>query len=305
VHDVPYHRLRLFFGLESPLHEDPEDPTSPVIASDVEVMEERTRINSLSADQQPPACAQAFRKFAALDGIDLKPAQVPADQTLSLFPAIIPAPLVLANLNKLMLTRTDSGWSLSVAVDGGVDSSVRPTHVATSTVQELLCGPPRESNGGDPGPSSLNLEMTGAAERVTDASMDAFPDAFPDAGGPRVDPDSVQFEIDKKSQRIMFQVNTNLISESVSKRAIRVTVFDESAGWRDVDIEQVSFNRSKRRVLIRLGQEPEGQLIRLMVRGTGPAPLMDSNLIPLAGALNDPPAGPHNGRDFILMHKRN
>jgi hypothetical protein len=46
-------------------------------------------------------------------------------------------------------------------------------------------------------------------------------------------------------------------------------------------------------------------VVRLIVSGTGPTPLLGNNLAPLAGATTGPAATPHNGNDFVYMHKRN
>jgi hypothetical protein len=84
-----------------------------------------------------------------------------------------------------------------------------------------------------------------------------------------------------------------------------VTVFHDTAGWKKVKVEEVDFDTTEKRVTIRLNQVPKSLLIRLIVRGTGETPLLDTNLIPLAGSLSDPPASEHNGHDFVLMMKRN
>jgi hypothetical protein len=83
---------------------------------------------------------QALRKFAALDEIDLQPAKSSDDTTRLLFPAPGDSPVVLADITGITLDRSGTNGSLKLT-GGTVDVTVRPTHVATATLQELLCGP--------------------------------------------------------------------------------------------------------------------------------------------------------------------
>jgi hypothetical protein len=69
----------------------------------------------------------SFRRFAALDEIDLSPLQ---DKDVV---------VVLANLTAITLKKTDGKLSLGGA---NVDVSVRPSHVAATTIQELLLDSP-------------------------------------------------------------------------------------------------------------------------------------------------------------------
>lgn len=325
VQNVPYHRLRLFFGLEEPLHEDPDDPDSPIVAADAEVLSERERIDGLPPDQQAPECLQVFRRFAALDGIDLHPATTMDGQNYSLFPNAPPAPLVLANLNQLVLERTDGGRRLAESDPGTVDVSVRPTHVATSTIQELLCGhchaasesggdsPESDTEPGDAESPESTTEPTETDPPEPEPAEPTAPAALPvaaearsagPADGPRIDPDSIQLKLNGARPQITFTVSKALHPASVDKQAVSVSVFHNKEGWQPVKIRQINFQQAAKQVLIRPFQVPEGHLVRLIVRGTGPAPMLDTNLVPLAGSLAGPPADEHNGHDFVLMLKR-
>jgi len=67
----PYHRLRLLVLLEQvKCQADGVTPTT----DDQAVLDDRTRIRNLPTTQQPAAYLAAFRKYAALDEIDLQPA---------------------------------------------------------------------------------------------------------------------------------------------------------------------------------------------------------------------------------------
>jgi hypothetical protein len=47
-----------------------------------------------------------------------------------------------------------------------------------------------------------------------------------------------------------------------------------------------------------------GMLVRFIAKGTGPKPLLGTNLAPLAGAVGGPEPSPHNGLDFVFMQIR-
>ncbi len=128
---APYHRLRLVLGVDEPVMQD-----GAVVEPDQQVLDERARIIGLPGTEQPAAWLQAFRKFAALDVIDMRPAQSTDGSRMTLFPVGEDEPVVLADITGVRLQRIENRWSVTA---GGVDPSVRPSHVATSTIQELLC----------------------------------------------------------------------------------------------------------------------------------------------------------------------
>ena len=43
--------------------------------------------------------------------------------------------------------------------------------------------------------------------------------------------------------------------------------------------------------------------VRLIVYGTGPAPLLGANFAPLAGGVGGPPGTAHDGHDFVHMQE--
>ena len=262
---APYHRLRLMFELDEPIQED-----GAVIESDQDVLDALSRIRSLAHEAQSQALLQAFHQFGALDEIDLQPAQnADATRTL-LFPGRDDEVVVLATISGITLEEQEDR---RVLTSGEVDTSVRPSHVATSTIQELLCS-----------------SLLGGAGRAADA------------GGPRVDPDTI--EVDEAAQQLRFTVDRELHDASVTIDAFQVGFFD-ATGWHDNPIITASFNAATQTVELTLQDPLAGERVRLIARGTGAQPLLGTNFVPLAGAVSDPPATTHNGRDFVFMHERN
>jgi hypothetical protein len=128
----PYHRLRLMFGLDEANRK--EDSTE-ITDDDQAVLDLLAAIQELPKAQQIAAYLRAFHRFAALDGIDLKPATSEDGARALLFPGRDNDPLVIADIAGIKLAKQESRWTLA---GGSVDTSVRPSHVATSTIQDLL-----------------------------------------------------------------------------------------------------------------------------------------------------------------------
>lgn len=131
---LPYHRLRLLFALD-PAHTDDD---GAVLPADQEVLDARAAILALPPADQPAAQLEAFRRFAALDVVDLRPAPAADGEGLTLVPGAEPGDVVLAEITELTLLGETGNWQLD---SGNVDVTVRHSHVATATIQELLCGP--------------------------------------------------------------------------------------------------------------------------------------------------------------------
>src|SRR6185295_18149078 len=168
------------------------------VRRDREVLDEVTRIEGLTVAQQPSERLKAFHRFAALDEIDLQPAKTVDGAETLLFPGQEDDPVVLADVTELTLTRKDGAWVLS---GGIVDTSVRPAHVATTTIQDLLCGRFGAASGAG---------GAGAADT-----------------GPRVDPSSVNI---LTSTAIQFRVYKDLLDVSVNPEAFSVSSFTAASG---------------------------------------------------------------------------
>ena len=273
--ELPYHRLRLLFSLEDPIEQD-----GSIISSDQVVIDRRSQILGLPLADQPRAYLAAFREFAALESIEMRPAQIDGGEVVSDFPQTDPAPLILAALDDLIVEDSDF-------VSGEVDNTVRDTHVATATIQELLCGPlfSGSEEGGSPLP----------------------PDTSPvDAGGPRIDPQSVELEDD---EILMSHSGPRFLARSlVAGTSVFVTAYDVNSGWSEAAISNVTYDSGTGQITVSLAIPPSSHLIRLVVKGTGTTPalatLPDSNRVPLAGPINGTPGGVHEGNDFVHMIRR-
>jgi hypothetical protein len=276
----PYHRLRLLFGIDAPqtldqakldelrAREDSEEEKAllEAVKRDQDVLDEINRIAALPAAEQSAAWVKAFHQFAALDEIDLQPATSEDGARQLLFPGQENDCLLLADITELKLTRKDDKWLLN---DGKVDTSVRPSHVATTTIQDLLCG------------------RLGAANGTPDGDS-----------GPRVVPTSISLST---SRSIIFSTDKALAEASVNPAAFSVSFFDLVQGWKTANVTDASYGGAETNtVSLELDTDISG-LVRLIVSGTGPTPLLGADLVPLAGAVGGLPAGRHNGHDFVYM----
>jgi hypothetical protein len=156
-------------------------------------------------------------------------------------------------------------------IGGAVDNSVRPSHVATTTIQDLLCGPA--------------FGTLGSSEADT---------------GPRVDRDSVIFLTDKS---IQFTVDKELQNSSVQTAAFSVSTFDTTQGWQVIKINDAKYSGDETKTVDLSLDAALSGLVRLIVFGTGPTPLLGTDLAPLAGAVGGPKGTPHNGNDFVDMRE--
>lgn len=271
---LPFHRVRLLFALEAAIEED-----GAVIADDQEVLDVRLEVLALPTEQQPATYLKWLRYFSAKDEMAQRPAA--AEGASPLFPAQSPDWIPLANLENIRLIPEGEGWKLHEA---DIDNFVRPVHLPTSTIQELLCGP-------------LFSSLAAPAEGVPAEASPALPE---DAGGPRIDPESVE----SKGEFIYFKISgTTLMKASVDERAVEVTSFDVRDGWIEEVVKKVSFNTKTKRMEVELRDDPGGRLVRLIVKGTGPTPLLGKNRIPLAGSVGGAPGSLDNGVDFITMFR--
>lgn len=258
---LPYHRLRVLFELE-----EAETHEGTVTDSDKAVLDALAEVQALPAAERPAAMMRAFHRFAALDEIDLRPEKSPSGERLLLFPGADDEVVVLADLNAVTLEKLSDKWMLK---GGEVDTSVRPSHVATTTIQDLLCGP-----------------------------LLVAPKAEEENTGPRVNRDSVIFLTEKA---IIFTVDKSLLAASVKPAAFSVTWLDTDKGWQRANILTASYGGDETRtVKLELKSAVSGR-VRLIVHGTGPHPLLGADLVPFAGVLGGPPGTRHNGHDFVHM----
>jgi len=269
---LPFHRVRLLFGLDAAI----TDEEGVTLDADQEVLDQRAVILALAAVDQPAAYLAALRRFSVLDEMDITPAQSEADQRFSLFPAFDLAPVPLADLRNMTLLPAETGWVIDA---GAVENGIRPVHLPTSTIQELVCGP----------------VMTAAQASAAPPSSDANP---VDAGGPRIDAATVTIEGEFIR---MTTIGPPLMKASVDARGLTVTAFDVRDGWINVDVKKVSYDEAASQLEIELRDDPGGNLVRVIVHGTGPYPFLGRNRIPLAGNVGGAAGFTHNGNDSVSM----
>jgi hypothetical protein len=254
---LPYRRLRVLFGLEA-----------GTLPNDQQAIAARDGVLALPQDQQAAAYLKALRQLAALDEIDLEPAQSADDTTRLIFPGASDAPVVLADITGITLDRTDAAGTLKLS-GGAVDVTVRPSHIATATIQELLCGP---------GPAAMAASAVGP--RVV-------------AGSVNVEDDSIDFELDK-----------DLKTPTVTASAFSVSSYTDAGGWEALTFNVAVASGPPRVTLTFDAPFDDGALIRLIAKGTGPTPLLGADLLPLAGISTGPIPPPHDGLDFVFMQVR-
>ena len=261
----PYHRLRVLFDL-----------AEPVLPADQEVVDARSAVRAMASEQQPAAYLQALRKFAALDEIDLQPAKTSDEAMRLMFPEPGSSPVVLADVTGITLDRTGENNTLKLT-GGVVDVTVRPSHIATATIQELLCGP-----------------LFSDVSDVTPAPE------IPEIPGPRVLAESIQItDLD-----VDFDLDKDLHPQSTTIDAFFVSAFTEDGGWADLPFTITSTTGPPHVNLHLKKALPEGALVRVIAKGTGPEPLLGTDLAPLSGTVGGPQPQPHDGLDFVFMQVR-
>jgi hypothetical protein len=267
--DLGYHRLRVLFQIE------------PDSAPYADVQTERETIQALPIERQPAAYLQALRRFAARDEIDLLPQA--ATEPASIFPEH-PTEVVLADIVDIHVQPTASGgWAL-VTPAPVPDVTVRPSHIATATIQELLCGPLFVAGGGAATPTT-----TVPGRVLADVAR------APARVGPAVTAATLS------SKSISLTVSREIAKASLDPEAFSVTTFDDDDGWAEVNVKAVS-TQANGTIKIDLKETPAGAYVRLIARGTGPTPLISAgDYIPL-GAPGF--GGADDGTDFVKMFKR-
>jgi hypothetical protein len=283
--DLGYHRLRVLFQIE------------PDSAPYADVQTTRQTIQALPIDQQPAAYLQALRQYAALDEIDLVPQAATATEPASVFPED-PTEIVLADIVDIEVQPTAGGdWAIVTPPPVPV-VTVRPSHIATATIQELLCGPLFIGGGtataSTTAPTAPTAPATAATAPTTTAVLGDVARA-PARGGPIV----TAATLSPKS--ISLTVSREIAAASLEADAISVTDFDDDDGWSEIGIKAVA-TQANGTIKIDLKDAPAGDFVRLIVRGTGPTPLLSADdHVPLG---SPGLGGADDGTDFVKMFKR-
>jgi hypothetical protein len=272
--DLGYHRLRILFSLEDDAPEYDEVKTR------------REAILALPLEQQPRAYLDAFREFAALDEIDLGP-QDASGAFSSLFPED-PTDVVLADVLGIHIRPAAGVGATGFAIADPLpvpNVRVRRSHVATATIQELLCGPLFTGTASDTNPESPE----GPGENAD--------------SGPRVDDQSVKVAT---RRRITMNLTAPVDAASVGVAQFSVTTYTSEDGWNRIDLADVKVDAGGTTIVLNLKDPIDAdRLVRLIARGTGPHPILGIDQVPLAGGIGGPPGSANDGHDFVIMLRRN
>ncbi|MGW0229339.1 GerMN domain-containing protein [Actinopolymorpha singaporensis] len=237
---VPYPRLRQLVG-QQPV-------TDPAVQDAVAAI--------ATATDRPAEILRSLRRLAALDTVDL----VPEDGVGSLFP-VTDGCLALAQI-EVHLRPDGDRWV--VVDDTAVDNSVRPAHVRTRTIQELLLTTPAEAPGVGPVPEPARLR---AAELTAD------------------------------SLRVDF--TQPLLPATVGPNAFTVTALG-ATGWDGVEVSDVLLDEAGTSVTLTLSSTPDVRPVRVVARGAGSTPLLGADGQPLSGNEADGRTV-HAGEDGALL----
>ncbi|MEO1057721.1 MAG: hypothetical protein AAFY28_12470 [Actinomycetota bacterium] len=269
-------RLRQFFGQE------------PV--GDTEVAEALTAVANADPAARARVCLLWFRRLAAADAIELRP----ADET-SWLPLDGDGCIPLADLS-LAVDRTgrlvDDDDRPTV-----VDNGVRPTHLATRTIQELLChahggvAAPPEPDGTDDTDDTGDTDHTGDGDGAESADDDPAEVVL---GAPQAVAESATIE----GAAIELSFSAPLNDATVTASAFEVRVM-HTDGWSPVDVVRAEVADDGLGVVLRLGSAPRNRPIRIVAAGAGPAPLLGASGRVLSGVVGEPVV--HGGSDAALM----
>jgi hypothetical protein len=69
----------------------------------------------------------------------------------------------------------------------------------------------------------------------------------------------------------------------------------------DEDIESIRYEPDGPAIVVHLADRPINEVVRLIIRGTGPTPVYGADpVLPLAGLVGAPPSPGAEGRDAVL-----
>lgn len=265
--EAAFRRLRVLFALEPPE------------ASETELIEALGAVEAVSEEQRPAERLVQMRRLAALDSAELGPPDSELDAASGPFPATEAAALPLANLEGVQLDPDGDGWRFT-GVDS-VDLTIRPVILPTPLIQELLCGP--VCSGPTP---AEDMEFAAAAAK--------------DAGGPRILAETVSLE----GRELKMRADRPVSGRSVSPESVRVLSYKNNEGWIPAPVCDCDYADSIREISVKLEKPPEGNLVRIIVKGTGETPVVGTDEVPLAGPVGGPASGGDDGRDFVHMFKK-
>lgn len=256
-----YPRLQILLGLV------PHD------ASDAgrEAVEARALVLAATAADRPAELLRQFRRLAALDCVDRAPAREAGDCVSTLFPATDDGCAVVLACVEIDVRYRDGCPELA---DLRIDPTCRTALLPTCAIQDLLCA--------------------AAPVLLGDlAVVDGPGPAGPQVDGPRITLD--------RGTRLTLPVTAPLAPASLRGNSVRVTSLsvDGPGGWVVEDLYETRFDEAERAIVVTLADRPVNDLIRVIVEGTGPRPVMGTSRIPLAGLVGGPAGTRHDGHDAV------
>ena len=262
-----YHRLRVLLGLDRTRPQDQAGQRADLARREVARRPEHERADTL---------LHHARCLAAADAADLRPACQQGTDVPTRFP--VPeadAAVVLACVEIDVRDADDGATVEAVRLDECCRSVLLPGHV----LGELLFG-----------------VAAGLLDRA-DGNGDHGGDQEDDDEGPRVHADEVVW--DERDRCYSLPVSRPVLAGSVG-RAVTVTSLSAD-GWSEEDVESVRYDAQGQRIVVHLAARPANDVVRLVVKGTGPAPVYGVDpAVPLAGIRGGPPAGRHDGHDAVV-----
>ena len=261
-----YRRVRILLGLLTPA----TDPASGTKASDKAAADARADVLATPAGTRAEAAMAAFRAMANADATDLAPPGGDGPRVLT--PGDPSLPVVLAHITDMTLER--DGDALRLA-SGTVDMLARRSHVATATIQELAV--------------AAMLAVPNAAPVVPEPTPVPEPD-LPPAPEPEQEPEAV-LGVKVDGNLLVVALGVRLDRRSVNPAAVAVSTLTDD-GWTEVKLkDKPTFTVDPSELTLALEQDLTAPWL-LVVRGTGPFPLLDEKLRPFGG-----------GEDFVHIEK--
>lgn len=294
-----YRRVQVFFGLYQ---------AEAGNSVDDEALTARQAVQAAPPADRAKACADALRVLVAHDTMDLHPEEATEGDDFPLFPELPPGEVVLARIEVRLRPEGDLFRVESAEINNGI----RPAHLPTALLQRLTCAcscfdeaveepeEPGEDEPPDEGePPEEGEEPPEEGEAAPGGTGARKARRIPAA--PRIVRTIAELAVAKPVVR--FVSSRALAPKSVSKDAVQVSVFDADSGWSSIGNARVAYDVESNEIVVKFSRGLQGQLLRIVVSGTGAAPVLSSELLPLAGGRGMAAPPNHVGQDFVFSQE--
>jgi hypothetical protein len=245
-----YPRLRMLFGIDDGAAAELTDAERQAISD--------ARAEVLASGTWSQTLLASFREFANADVSELEPAK-PADGSATPYPGLDDEGVVLANVTGITLSGSTGSWTLESAT---VDLTPRRVHVATRTIEELLCGDLRDG--------------TAAGPQVGDWEFDG-------------------------NQKVTLGFTAAVDPATLHASSFAASELDPANGWQAIAITQAPNVPDDTHVEVTLDSKPAFAIWRFVAFGTGSSPILGADHVPLAGAVGGPPGTAADGHDYVHL----